>query len=51
MSAAAAADLQLVGAFFDISTARVYEVNQNGVVCPEEPDGTHPNHESAQQRP
>ncbi|WP_246541089.1 SulP family inorganic anion transporter [Mycobacterium spongiae] len=33
----ATGDVQLVGAFFDISTARVYEVNQNGIVCPEAP--------------
>ncbi|OSC43085.1 SulP family inorganic anion transporter [Mycobacterium decipiens] len=38
--AVASADLQVVGIFFDIATARVYEVNQNGIVRPAEPAGT-----------
>ncbi len=29
--------LKVFGMFFDISTAHVYEVNQNGIVCPTEP--------------
>lgn len=41
LAAAVAADeVQVVGTFFDISTARVYEVNQRGIVCPDEPVGT-----------
>lgn len=32
--------LQVVGMFFDISTAHVYEVDQNGLVCPAEPART-----------
>lgn len=39
-TAVTSAELQVVGMFFDISTARVYEVNQNGVVRPGEPAGT-----------
>ncbi|KLO44669.1 carbonic anhydrase [Mycobacterium nebraskense] len=31
-TAVASGELQVVGTFFDISTARVYEVNQNGIV-------------------
>ncbi|BBX74597.1 carbonic anhydrase [Mycobacterium shinjukuense] len=38
--AVASGDLQVVGIFFDISTARVYEVAQEGIVCPDEPTGT-----------
>jgi carbonic anhydrase len=29
--------LKVFGMFFDIATAHVYEVNQNGIVCPTEP--------------
>ncbi|MBI2696108.1 SulP family inorganic anion transporter [Mycobacterium nebraskense] len=34
-TAVASGALQVVGTFFDISTARVYEVDQNGIACPE----------------
>jgi carbonic anhydrase len=37
--AKAAGALQVVGMFFDVSTAHVYEVNQNGIVRPAEPAG------------
>ncbi|KLO33630.1 SulP family inorganic anion transporter [Mycobacterium haemophilum] len=40
-TAVASGDLQVVGTFFDISTARVYEVDHNGIVCPDRPAGTH----------
>jgi carbonic anhydrase len=40
-TAAAAGDLQIAGMFFEISTARVYEVNQRGIVRPDEPASTH----------
>jgi len=33
--------VQVVGIFFDISTARVYEVDHNGIVCPDEPASAH----------
>src|SRR5262249_38929987 len=35
-TAVASAELQVVGTFFDIATARVYEVDRRGIVCPEE---------------
>lgn len=38
-AAVASADLRVVGTFFDISTARVFEVDQNGIACPDEPVG------------
>jgi carbonic anhydrase len=39
-AAVASGGLQVVGMFFDISTVRVYEVDQNGTVRPAEPAGT-----------
>jgi carbonic anhydrase len=39
-SAVASDEVQVVGIFFDISTARVYEVRQDGIVCPDESVGT-----------
>lgn len=39
-SATTSGDLQVVGVFFNIATARVYEVVQQGIVCPEEPATT-----------
>ncbi|WP_419199126.1 hypothetical protein [Mycobacterium tuberculosis] len=47
-TAVAAADLQVIGIFFDISTARVYEVGPNGIICPDEPADRPVDHESAQ---
>lgn len=40
-AAGASGAVRVIGMFFDISTARVYEVNQNGIVWPAEPAGTH----------
>ena len=37
--AMASGALKVVGMFFDISTAHVYEVNQHGIVRPAEPAG------------
>ena len=34
------AHLKIYGMFFDIATAHVYEVNQNGIVRPTEPAPT-----------
>jgi carbonic anhydrase len=39
-AAKASGALRIFGMFFDISTAHVYEVNQNGIVRPAEPAGT-----------
>jgi carbonic anhydrase len=39
-AAKASGVLKVFGMFFDISTAHVYEVNQNGIVRPAEPAGT-----------
>jgi carbonic anhydrase len=39
-AAKASGALKVFGMFFDISTAHVYEVNQNGIVRPAEPAGT-----------
>ena len=38
--AKASGDLKIYGMFFDIATAHVYEVNQNGIVRPTEPAPT-----------
>jgi len=35
-TAAKSGDLAVVGVFFDIETARVYEVTPRGIVCPDE---------------
>jgi carbonic anhydrase len=36
-TAARSGDLAVVGVFFDIETARVYEVTPRGIVCPDQP--------------
>jgi carbonic anhydrase len=36
-TAAGAGDLAVVGVFFDVETARVYEVTPRGIVCPDQP--------------
>ena len=38
-AAVTSGELQVVGTFFDIASARVYEVDQDGIVCPEQRAG------------